>query len=202
MALRRSHPEPGAAFVAVVVPGHGITKADTKCAEFVCVKRARTSPAAAPSTSSTLTHVRAGSAETDESGTVAKPERAAPRHTLTAQCPLTSACRSAAARKALHQRRNHVCAASAERRIRSASGDAGAQTLLAEHGIALPPVASGCASTAALGVYMCSSQVCIAAPRHLCALQPAAAAQVAGATQTVTRRPGREFCSRVNPKRI
>lgn len=31
---RRPHPEPGAAFVSAVVPGHGITKAGIKCAEF------------------------------------------------------------------------------------------------------------------------------------------------------------------------
>lgn len=31
---RRPHPEPGAAFVSAVVPGHGTTKAGIKCAEF------------------------------------------------------------------------------------------------------------------------------------------------------------------------
>lgn len=33
MPRRCSHPEPGAAFVSAVVPGHGITKAGIKCAE-------------------------------------------------------------------------------------------------------------------------------------------------------------------------
>lgn len=130
-----------------------------------------------------------------------KAERGDSCRALTALFPRTSACRSTAARKALHQRRGHVCAALAERRIQRVSGDARAQTLLAERRLcspcALPPVASGCAST---GVYICNTPDCIAVPRHLYKLQPAAAPQVAGATQMSTRRPGCRFYFPENPK--
>lgn len=60
---------------------------------------------------------------------------------------------------------------------------------------ALPPVASGCAYT---GVYICHTRDCIALPRHLYELQPAAAPQVAGATQMCTLRPGCTFYSPEN----
>lgn len=62
---------------------------------------------------------------------------------------------------------------------------------------ALPPVASGCASTR---VYICNTQDCITVPRHLYELQPAAAPRVAGATQMITRRPRCRFYFPENPK--
>lgn len=83
------------------------------------------------------------SAYTDGSGTVAKPKRAASRHTLTALFPLTSASKSAAAQSS-PSRRLHVCAALAMLRIQRVSGDAAGQRLLAARRLRSLCVAACC----------------------------------------------------------
>lgn len=70
------------------------------------------------------------SADTDRSGSVAKPKRAASCHTLTALFPLTPASKSAAAQSS-PSRRVLVCAALAMMQIQRVSGDAAAQRLVA-----------------------------------------------------------------------
>lgn len=173
----------------------------TLSARSFYVKHTCLAPGAAPSTNTTLTHVREGSAETDGSGTVAKNQNAellvahwrhySLEHQPVEVPPRAKLSINAATMCAPRWLRGgyNVCPVTRERnRFWQSAGCVRS---------ALPPVASGCAST---GVYICNTQDCIAVPRHLYELRPATAPQVAGATQMSTRPPGCRFYFPENPK--
>lgn len=101
---RRPHPEPGAAFVSAVVPGHGITKAGIKCAEFFSSMRVLSRERCPERTTNYTCEAQWN--RQGRAGREMLPEQGA--HTLTALFPLASTpsqaiYTTAAARKGIHR---------------------------------------------------------------------------------------------------
>lgn len=105
---RCPHPEPGAAFVSAVVPGHGITEAAVKCAEVFSSMRVHCREPGWAHCKSHVWDAVEHNWRWARSETVARTRRTVYRHTLTALLPLASTSSTgiyttAAARKGIHR---------------------------------------------------------------------------------------------------
>lgn len=118
---RRPHPEPGAAFVSAVVPGHGITKAGINCAEFFSSMRVLCRELCPERTTHYTCEAQSNSQCWAGRETAARARRTAYRHTLTALFPLASTSSqaiytTAAARKGIHRARPVRAAVQSDKR--------------------------------------------------------------------------------------